>query len=148
MANLYPYLRFESAKQALAYYEDVFGARVVSRMPLGAEMAAQFGVAADDLESTTMHAEMRIAGVRVLCSDRFGGEQTFQGIGLMLDFDTEDEASVAEMHALWARVMERGAVEVHLPLAQQFWGGWMGQFNDAFGVNWMFHGQPFSQMTP
>jgi PhnB protein len=148
MANLYPYLRFESAKKALAYYEEVFGARVVSRMPLGAEMAAQFGVQADDLESTTMHAEMRIAGLRVLCSDRFGGEGKFEGIGLMLDFDTEDPASVQEMHDLWARVSGSGTIEVHIPLAEQFWGGWMGQFNDAFGVNWMIHGQAFSQMTP
>ena len=49
---------------------------------------------------------------------------------------------------LGARLTASGTVDVHLPLARQFWGGWMGQFNDALGVNWMLHGQPFSQMTP
>jgi PhnB protein len=147
MPNLYPYLRFENAKQAIDYYIDVFGARLISHMPLSAEMAEQFGVSTAYLDNSTMHAEIRIEGLRVLCSDRFGGENQFQGIGLMIDFNIEDEAEIAAMHALWKRVSESGTLDIHFPLAKQFWGGWMGQFNDKYGVNWMIHGQPFSQMT-
>jgi PhnB protein len=148
LPNLYPYLRFEKAKEAITYYEEVFGATLISHMPLSKEMAEQFGVSTAFLENSTMHAEMRIEGIRVLCSDRFGGENKFEGIGLMIDFNIEDEAELARMHALWERVSASHTLDVHFPLSQQFWGGWMGQFNDAYGVNWMFHGQPFSQMTP
>jgi PhnB protein len=148
MPQLYPYLRFANAKEAIAYYEDVFGARLIAHMPLGEEMAKQFGVSVDALETSTMHAEFRIEGIRILCSDRFAGETEFSGIGLMLDFNTEDDDEIARMHALWKRLTESGTIEVFMPLSKQFWGGWMGQFNDRYGVNWMIHGQPFSQMTP
>lgn len=34
MTRLIPYLVFESTKEALAYYEDVFGATEVNRLPV------------------------------------------------------------------------------------------------------------------
>jgi len=42
MTRLIPYLVFESTKEALAYYEDVFGATEVNRLPVGKEQAEQF----------------------------------------------------------------------------------------------------------
>ncbi|MBF2595491.1 VOC family protein, partial [Listeria welshimeri] len=29
---------------------------------------------------------------------------------------------------------------------EQFWGGKMGQFVDAYGISWMLHSQPYSKL--
>lgn len=39
MAKLSPYFAFENAKEAMSYYEKVFGATHLARIPVGKEMA-------------------------------------------------------------------------------------------------------------
>ncbi len=35
MTTIFPYLNFENTKEALAYYEEVFGATNITRLPVG-----------------------------------------------------------------------------------------------------------------
>ena len=147
MAKLHPYLHFENTKEALEYYTTVFGARVVDRYPVPPEMAKQFGLPLEALENSTMHAEFLIEGARILCSDRMGHVGEFSPMtALLLDFDLDVEAEVQKMHALWERVTSSGTVNVRMPLTEQFWGGWIGGLTDQYGVVWMIHAQPFSQI--
>ena len=44
MTQLHPYLSFEKAKDAIEYYEDVFGATNVNRLAVGEEQAENFGL--------------------------------------------------------------------------------------------------------
>lgn len=55
MAKMYPYLAFENAKEALGYYEEVFGATNISRLPVSEEQSEMFGLAKENLENTTVH---------------------------------------------------------------------------------------------
>lgn len=39
MTKLYPYIAFENTKEALEYYEEVFGATEINRLPVTKEQA-------------------------------------------------------------------------------------------------------------
>lgn len=124
MAKLHPYLHFLNTKEALDYYVEVFGARLVDHYSVPAEMAEQFGLQAEQLANSTMHAEFVVEGTRVLCSDRMGHQGDFSPMmALLLDFNMEEDSEVAAMHELWRRVVESGSVHIRMPLQQQFWGG-------------------------
>ncbi len=145
MAKLHPYLHFINAKEALEYYVNVFGARIIDHYPVPPSMAEQFGLVEEALENSTMHAEFGIEGTRILCSDRMGHEGEFgQMMALLIDFDTDIQEEIEKMHTLWNRVVDSGTVSIRSPLTQQFWGGWMGGLTDQYGVVWMIHAQPFS----
>ena len=72
MTALFPYIAFENSKEALAYYEEVFGATDVKRLEVGEEQASHFGMTKEEAQEATMHAEFEVLGVKVLCSDSFG----------------------------------------------------------------------------
>ncbi|MFD0896989.1 VOC family protein [Loigolactobacillus binensis] len=146
-SRLYPYLAFTNAKEALAYYETVFGATNIYRLAPSPEQAQQFGLPADaDLNNMTMHAGFTILGVDLQCADAFNGAVTAnKQITLMLDINNEDPASVAAADAFYAKIAASDQVEISMPFAEQFWGGKMGHFTDKYGVNWMLHTQPWSQ---
>ena len=72
MTELFPYLAFEKAKDAIAYYEEVFGAKTSKRLEVSEEQAEQFGMTKEQAAEATMHAEFEVLGVKILCSDSFG----------------------------------------------------------------------------
>lgn len=47
MTELHPYLSFEKAKDALEYYENVFGAIKINRIKVGENQAEDFGMTKD-----------------------------------------------------------------------------------------------------
>ncbi|HDK4568610.1 TPA: glyoxalase/bleomycin resistance/extradiol dioxygenase family protein [Staphylococcus aureus] len=50
MTALFPYIAFENSKEALAYYEEVFGATDVKRLEVGEEQASHFGMTKEDAD--------------------------------------------------------------------------------------------------
>ena len=142
MSSLIPYLTFDNTKEALAYYEAVFGATDIQRLPVDANQAINFGLAETEAENATMHAEFKIAGTTVLASDAFGGNSKINdSIALLIDYDLNNEADTREVEALYERVSQHESIEVAMPLAEQFWGGKMAVFTDKYNVKWMLHGQ-------
>lgn len=92
MTELFPYLAFEKAKDAIAYYEEVFGAKNVKRLEVSEEQAEQFGMTKEQAAEATMHAEFEVLGVKILCSDSFGRvENINNGISLLIDFDVNNQ---------------------------------------------------------
>jgi PhnB protein len=145
-SQLYPYFAFENAKAAIDYYQRVFGATDVYRLSPKPEQAQQFGLPADaDLNNMTMHGGFTILGTKVECADAFRGTpQPSEQITLMIDINSEDEASNQAAEAFYQHLVDSGEVTINMPFAEQFWGGKMGQFTDKFGVNWMLHTSPWS----
>ncbi|HAM2109748.1 TPA: glyoxalase/bleomycin resistance/extradiol dioxygenase family protein [Listeria monocytogenes] len=147
MAKMYPYLAFENAKEALGYYEEVFGATYISRLPVSEEQSEMFGLAKENLENTTVHGGFTVLGANLFCSDSFGKEvKPSNQISIMLDSNSEDPAAVADADAFFEKVSSSGRVTVTLPFEEQFWGGKMGQFVDEYGISWMIHTQPYSKL--
>lgn len=147
MAKLHAYLSFENAKESMEYYKDVFGATLLERMKMDANMAKEWGVTTDNLEDTTIHGGFVVLGNTIFCSDRFGeGEPFSSSVTLMLDFNSEDAEEVAALETLYKNVTESG-LEIIDPLKEQFWGGRMGIIKDKYGLTWMFHAQPYSRFA-
>ena len=146
MTTLYPYLSFENTKEALAYYEEVFGATDILRLPVDEEQAQQFGVDPSRAHDATMHSEFSIANVQLFASDSFGSDDKLNGaISLMLNYDINRQEDEKEIQALYDRVKDHPSITVELPFEDQFWGGKMGVLKDQYGVRWMLHGEDASQ---
>lgn len=148
MTQLHPYLSFDKAKDALEYYEDVFGATNVNRLAVGEEQAENFGLTKEQGEKATMHAEFEILGVKILCSDSFGRVDNINnGISLLIDFDTNDKTDSERVENFYNKIKDHESINIEMPLEEQFWGGKMGTFTDKYGVRWMLNGQDYSQMN-
>jgi PhnB protein len=147
MTALFPYLAFDNTKEAIAYYEEVFGATDVKRLPVDPQQASNFGISEDDADNATMHSDFKIAGTTILASDSFGKPSAInESISLLIDYDVNDEADVKEVEALYDRVKDHDTINVEMPLEEQFWGGKMGSFTDKYNVRWMLHGQDYTKL--
>ena len=122
MHGVTAYLQVEDTGAAIAWYEQVFGAREVrSRL-----------VAPD---GTCMNAEIEIAGDRVMLADEMPGIGSRSPAGLdattvVINLHVDDADST------FARAIEQGAEEV-FPLADQFYGDRAGRVRDPFGHHWI-----------
>lgn len=133
-AKLYPYITFANAKEALQYYQDVFGATDVFRQPVSSDQAEYYGLLDDNLENTTFHGGFSIAGTQIMCSDAFMADpQPSSLISILLDFDGDDPQ---EAQDLFDHVAQSDTVRVTLPYSTQSFGGKMGQFVDHYGITW------------
>lgn len=146
-SQIYPYIAFKNAKDAIEYYQDVFGATDVYRLSPKAEQAKQFGIPeGTNLDDLTMHAGFTILGMKIECSDAFNGNTEPTGqISLLLDINNEDKESAKAADDFYEKLKKSDDVEITMPFEEQFWGGKMGGFTDKFGINWMLHTSPWSK---
>ena len=148
MTELFPYLAFEKAKDAIAYYEEVFGAKNVKRLEVSEEQAEQFGMTKEQAAEATMHAEFEVLGVKILCSDSFGRvENINNGISLLIDFDVNNQDDSDRVQQFYDEIKDHDSLDIEMTLKEQFWGGKMGAFTDKYGVRWMLHGQDYTKLN-
>jgi PhnB protein len=117
--TLTPYLTLSDATAAMEFYKKGLGAVEKSRMP------AQDG-------NKILHAELEIAGGRLLLSDDFTGAPASPAKAAV--FIGLDKASAVD--ALVAQAKAAGA-NVTRPPEDAFWGDRYAQFVDPFGHAWM-----------
>ncbi|WNJ98860.1 VOC family protein [Thalassospiraceae bacterium LMO-JJ14] len=116
-----PYLVVRGADAALAYYADVFGAEVLSRV------YAEDGV-------TVLHAEMKIGNSMVIVSDEmpaFGIYSPFAYGGS----GATQHLYLANVDEIWEKAVEAGCT-VLVPLADTFYGERFAKVVDPFGHIW------------
>lgn len=137
-AKMIPYLEFENAKEALAYYQGVFGATNVYRVSPTADEAEQYGLEPDvDLDQLTMIGGFQILGLDVQCADALMGRPTSSTlISLMIQVDEDDSEAVKALTGLYQRLVKPD-VKVISPFTTQRQGGKMGQIVDAYGITWI-----------
>jgi PhnB protein len=123
-----PYIIFDGdAKEALAYYCDVFQGEVAGLQTF-AEADFPTPPEADD---RIMHAQFRKDGLLFMVSDAFPGHPVEKGnnISLALELDSEDE-----INKLYAALSQKGTVLMELQ--DTFWGAKYGKVKDHFGIVW------------
>ena len=116
-----PTLIVRGADAAIAWYQDVFGARVLSR------------VHADD-GVTVLHAEIKIGNAQVRLSDElpaFGVLSPLAYGGASAGLHVYH----AEADDIWQAALAAGA-GVLVPFADTYWGERFGRFVDPFGHVW------------
>jgi len=141
--KIIPYLEFENAKEALAYYQGVFGATNVYRVSPTADEAEQFGLEPTvDLDRLTMRGGFQLLGLDIQCADALMGQPTSSTlISLMIAVDEDDSEGVKALTALYQRLV-KSDVKVISPFTNQRQGGKMGQIVDAYGITWILREQP------
>ena len=117
--SLTPYLVVNDAAKAIAFYQNVFGAIELFRLPMGDRIG---------------HAELRIGDSHLMLADEcleMGAHapkgDTSPPISLMV--------YVADVDATFARAIQTGAAVVR-PLQDQFYGDRSGTVKDPFGHVW------------
>lgn len=142
-AKIIPYLEFENTKDAITYYQEVFGATNAYRVSPTAAEAEQLGLEASvDLEAITMRGGFQIMGVDVQCADALMGQPTSSTlISLMLTVDEADNAAVKSLGELYQRLVNAD-VKVISPYINMSLGGKMGQVVDQYGITWILREQP------
>ena len=106
-----PFLNVKGAAEAVAFYEQAFGAEVRAMMkgPNG----------------MIMHGEMKIGTSIVMIGDAMMNPPTQASLHIYVE----------DCDALWARATAAGC-KVEMPLADQFWGDRYGVLSDKFGNRW------------
>ncbi|NZA27372.1 VOC family protein [Luteimonas sp. SJ-92] len=125
---LVPHLVVNDGEQAIAFYEQAFGARLEAKH------------AADD-GKRLMHAHLDLDGQALYLHDEFpefGGSgasapSRLGGASCTLHLEVDDADTA------WARALAAGA-EATMPLDNQFWGARYGQLRDPFGHMWSIGG--------
>lgn len=117
--NVNVILTVDDAARAIDFYRDAFGAKEISRLPMGEKIG---------------HAELQIGDTRIMLNDEFPdwdnlGPNSRGGttVGLIIYTDNVDSA--------FRKAIEAGASE-KMPVQDQFWGDRMGTLTDPFGHKW------------
>jgi PhnB protein len=125
-----PYLTFDGrCEEALKFYEQALGAKIVAKFPYeGSPMAQQIPA---DWRDKIMHARLAL-GEQVLMGsdappDRY---ERPQGFSISLDV-----ATAAEAERIFAALSKDGAVR--MPIQKTFWAERFGMLVDRFDIPWM-----------
>ena len=112
-------LTVDDAARAIDFYKKAFGARELSRLPMGDKVG---------------HAELQIGDTRIMLNDEFPDRDNLgpnarggSSVGFVLYTDDVDSAFKTAIDAGGKQTM---AVE------NQFWGDRMGTLTDPFGHKW------------
>ena len=112
-------LTVDDGKKAIDFYKQAFGAKEISRLPMGDKIG---------------HAELQIGDTRIMLNDEFPdhgnlGPKARGGtsVGLLIYTDDVDSA--------FRKAIDAGGTEV-MAVEDQFWGDRMGSLTDPFGHKW------------
>lgn len=131
--QIYPYLTFENAKEAMDYYVQNFDAEIVYRQPLSKEQAENLGLDIDALNSTTFRGEFRIAGQKIICADAtMANPQSSAMISIMVDFGDD----VANAKQFFNKLSTSDDQRVTIPFGNQTAEDQIGQIVDKYGITW------------
>lgn len=139
--NLIPYLTFENTKEALDYYQAVFGATDVQRESPTEKQAQDMSLNDDvNLDDLTMQASFNILGKQIFCADSFLGKPVISSmISLMFEVDLHDSDALSSLQDLYERVVESEEVKVIVTFEKKSSGNKYGQIVDKYGITWIFN---------
>ena len=133
-AQIYPYLTFENAKEAMDYYVQNFDAEIVYHQPLSEEQAENLGLDIDSLSTTTFRGIFQVAGQKLICADAtMTNPQPSSMVSIMINFG-EDEAGAKQ---LFNKVASSDEQRVTIPFGNQTADNQLGQVVDKYGITWL-----------
>jgi PhnB protein len=112
-------LTVDDGAKAIDFYKKAFGAREISRLPMGDRIG---------------HAELQIGDTRIMLNDEFPESDNLSPksrggttVGLIIYTNDVDSA--------FRKAIDAGGTE-KMPVQDQFWGDRMGSLTDPFGHKW------------
>lgn len=130
--KLNAYINFAGeAKEALEFYQSVFGGEVYSDT-FRSFASDAMPVAEQDLDRI-MHGYLKgDNGIELMVSDATSTMETSSGSQIQLSLSGDDEAT---LKAYWNKLGEGGSVT--MPLNKAPWGDTFGMLQDKYGISWM-----------
>ena len=143
-----PYFNFDgNCAQAMAFYAQVFGGKIVHQSTFG-EIPAAEGMPPmpEAAKNRIMHIHLQIGAQALMASDTMpaqpgqgseacgGGYQKPQGMWISIGV-----ADAAEGQRVFTALAEGGAVA--MPFAATFWSPGFGMVTDRFATPWMINVQ-------
>ncbi|MET4080903.1 PhnB protein [Pedobacter sp. UYP30] len=133
MATVNTYLTFNgNCELAFKFYQSAFGGELKDFNRFG-DMPQQEGAAED--KNKIMHVNLPISAETTLY-----GSDSIDGFSPPLVIGNNFSISIAasskeEADDLCTKLSAEGTVT--MPLADTFWGAYVGMWTDQFGINWM-----------
>ncbi len=126
------YLMFNGdCREALAAYEEAFGAEVTEMQTYGDMPANPAFPIAESQKKLVLHARLVLDGMELMCAD--SSERSTPGDNMYISVTTPDAALVQRA---WDKLAPGGVV--YMELAPSFFAAMHGSLRDRFGINWMF----------
>lgn len=116
-----PHLQVKGAKNAIAFYEKAFNAKLISAVP------------AEDGERL-LHASLQIGNARVFLCDEF---PEFCGVSIPVEQPrgVTMHLYVENVDQAFEQALQAGATQTMAP-DNMFWGDRYGRLKDPFGIEW------------
>ncbi|WP_461170186.1 VOC family protein [Arthrobacter sp. Z1-15] len=124
-----PYLSFrDNAREAMAFYQSVFGGTLES------STFADMGMAEDPAEANKiMHSSLTTDnGLVLMASDTPSNVNLDEGSGYSISLSGDDGE---QLRGYWDKLLDGG--QMTLPLEKAPWGDLFGMLTDRFGTSWM-----------
>ncbi len=126
------YLNFPgTARDAIAFYEQVFGVEAGMVMAFGDGPSHPDFEMPEAIKQRVMHARLLINGGWVMFSDTWDDSQFVEGNNFTIAYFSKD---IAHLTDVFNKLSEGGTV--HQPLQETSWSPLYGQVTDKFGVGW------------
>jgi len=125
MANLYPYIFSQNAKEQAEFYAIALKGEIINVQTFKDAPQAN-----EEMKDKVMHLVLQAAGLTFFMADAvMEPVQRGNGLDLTIEFQSEDEAKNA-----FDRLSEGG--NVLMPFEKTFWGAMFGRVEDRYGVRW------------
>lgn len=137
MATLNPYISFKTeAAEALEFYRSVLGGTVETTT--FESMGDAMGPLDEETKKLVMHGSLTLDdGLVLMASDTPPGmDHVAPSAGVTVAMTSADIADQPRFADYFAKLSEGGTIG--MPFEQAPWGDHFGQFDDKFGVSWMF----------
>jgi PhnB protein len=131
MEAIIPYLNFNgNAAEALAFYANALGGKVVQQSTFGDANMAQD----ESMKNKILHAVFEAGALKFMVSDCPPGVSVSSGDQVSLSLNFTDLETIEKT---FTALSEGG--HVTMPMQDTFWGARFGMTKDKFGVHWMFN---------
>ncbi|WP_270087640.1 VOC family protein [Sphingobacterium sp. SYP-B4668] len=139
MALLHAYLNFNgNCEEAFDFYKTVFNSPLTGVYRFGDMPADPEHPVADADKNKVMHTSLKINDSVMLmgsdCLESFGQKATY-GTGSYLMLDTQTAAEAQDLY----NKLSVDALNIEMPLGEQFFAEIFASFQDKYGVAWMIH---------
>jgi PhnB protein len=127
--TLNPYLSFrDNAREAMAFYQSVFGGTLES------STFAEMNMADDPAEANKiMHSSLTTDnGMVLMASDTPSSMNLDEGSSYSISLSGNDGE---QLRGYWDKLLDGG--QMNLPLEKAPWGDLFGMLTDKFGTSWM-----------
>jgi len=128
--KLNPYLAFKgNCEQAMRFYEDVLGGKILMMMRFNEAPPGEFPIT-DEIKDLVMHCTLEFNGLTIFASDNM---QCNPGNNFSLSINADDDEQAIKF---FDSLLE-GDGKTIMPFENVFWGGKFGMLEDQFGIQWM-----------